>query len=98
MTQARELSCLHVRLEETGDQKGETLTPGITLTLVFPFRGEPGGGLALEAPGSQAGGGVGGRVHMGLSPLVLRRAVAGEVHLQRWPGPQVRHGGGGSAP
>lgn len=40
MTQARELSCLHVRLEKAGDQKGEPPThwkSSQLSALVFPF-------------------------------------------------------------
>lgn len=37
MTQARELSCLHVRLEEAGEQQGESLTPGVAPSPCLPL-------------------------------------------------------------
>lgn len=82
MTQAREVSRLHVRLEEAGDQKGESLAPCNSPQPSLR-------GLALGALCPRAGAGVGGHFMLGLFPLFLRGATEGAFHLQPRPGPDA---------
>lgn len=72
MTQAREVSRLHVRLEEAGDQKGESLAPCNSPQPSLR-------GLALGALCPRAGAGVGGPLHAGPFPLVPQGGYGGGV-------------------
>lgn len=77
MTQARELSCLHVRLEEAGDQQGESLTAGIAPSLCLPLSKRTLYYLPSALRQEQGLGWWGGESILRLCPLVLSGAVVG---------------------
>lgn len=75
MTQARELSCLRVRLEEAGDQQGESLTSGVAPSPCLPLSKGTLYYLPSALRQEQGLGWWGGESILGLFPLVLRGAV-----------------------
>lgn len=75
MTQARELSCLRVRLEEAGDQQGESLTSGVAPSPCLPLSKGTLYYLPSALRQEQGLGWRGGESILGLFPLVLRGAV-----------------------